>query len=209
MFRDQGYWAQETLNYSQPHFRLIKCANIINKISRGQKCDLLDVGCGPATLGTLLDPGIDYYGIDISIQQSAPNLIQSDITECGIGFEDRTFDIVVAFGLFEYMGDLEKQKMLEIRKCLKTGGTFITSFVNFGHRDVKMHPAYNNRLPVKVFADDLREFFKIERYFPTSHNWHATEPRREWFAKLQSPLKLNIPVLSPLLAVEYIFICSA
>lgn len=101
-YNDEAFWLEENLRYTKPHFRLEKCARIVNGLAKGAKCDLLDVGCGPATLGQLVAPNINYFGIDIAIQRAAPNLMALDIAHNEIKFGDKTFDIVVAGGLFEY-----------------------------------------------------------------------------------------------------------
>ena len=44
----KDFWSKENLEYSRPHYRLEKSARIINRIARGRRCTLLDVGCGPA-----------------------------------------------------------------------------------------------------------------------------------------------------------------
>src|SRR5262245_7199315 len=77
----RDFWSEENLKFTQPHFRLRKAARIINKMARGNECDLLDVGCGPATLMKLLDENIHYYGMDIAIQEPAQNLIEADFLE--------------------------------------------------------------------------------------------------------------------------------
>ena len=51
-----------------------------------------------------LPRNVHYYGIDIAIQDPAPNLREADILKEPVGFGGRTFDIAVAQGLFEYMG---------------------------------------------------------------------------------------------------------
>ena len=67
---------------------------MVNRIARGKDCDLLDVGCGPAALMRLLQKNIHYYGIDIAIHDSAPNLLQTDFVENPIKFENHRFDII-------------------------------------------------------------------------------------------------------------------
>ena len=74
-----------------PHFRMEKAARILNSISRNKQCDLLDIGCGPATLRQLLRSNINYHGIDIAIHNPAPNLIQADFLETPIKFYDKNF----------------------------------------------------------------------------------------------------------------------
>ena len=73
-------------------------------MAQGKTYDLLDVGCGPATLMHLLDQNISYHGIDIAIHEPAPNLIEADFLENPISFHGRKFDIVLAQGIFEYVG---------------------------------------------------------------------------------------------------------
>jgi hypothetical protein len=74
----KDFWSKENLKYSRPHYRLEKSARIINRIARGRRCTLLDVGCGDAALRSLLRRNIENYGIDIAIHDPAPNLIEAD-----------------------------------------------------------------------------------------------------------------------------------
>ena len=129
----KDFWRTENLHYSRPHPRMVKVAHIANSLARGRNCTLLDVGCGPTTLASLLQPNIDYYGVDIAIQEPAPNLLEVDLLQEPIGFDGRRFDIVVAQGFFEYVGKFQSQKLAEIADLLAEGGTFIASYVNFGH----------------------------------------------------------------------------
>lgn len=205
---DTDYWKEQSLRYSEPHYRLLKCANLINDICQGTSCDLLDVGCGPSTLSRYLRGNIHYYGIDLVIPRPAPNLIQANLAEQKIEFGDRTFDLISAFGFFEYIGDLQHQKLLEIDRILKPSGRFVTSFLNFRHRHAILQPAYNNMISIPEFSKDLGSLFHVDRIIPTSYNWVGTEPRRKWLSRLQMPLKINIPPLSSSLGVQFIFICS-
>lgn len=202
------FWNEENLKYLQPHYRLQKCARIINKIARGRECDLIDVGCGPATLAKLLDKNISYYGIDIAIHDPAPNLIEMDFLENEIGFGNKLFDIIVAQGVFEYIGGYQNQKLHEIKNILNENGKFITSYNNFNHIHKFIYQPYNNIKPINDFKSDLSSIFKIERCFPTSYNWMGREPRREKFKKIQMYLYMNIPIISRMFGVEFFFICS-
>ena len=49
----RDFWIKENQKHVPAHYRLQKAARIVNDIARGRGCDLLDVGCGPATLGRL------------------------------------------------------------------------------------------------------------------------------------------------------------
>ena len=131
----KDFWSKENLKFSRPHFRLRKSSHIVRGIAGNRELDLLDVGCGPATLMYFLPPNVHYYGVDIAIQDPAPNLPRQISCRSPIGFGDRKFDIALAQGFFEYMGEHQDEKLAEIRQVLKGHGRFITSYVNFGHRN--------------------------------------------------------------------------
>lgn len=205
----KDFWSEENLKYSRPHYRMEKAARLINRLARGQERTLLDVGCGPATLMSLLQPNIKYYGIDIAIHDPAPNLIESDFLEQPIRFGGQRFDIVVAQGVFEYVGKFQSQKFSEIAETLNKGGTFVLSYVNFDHRNRDVYWPYSNVQPFKDFRRSLAEHFEIRRFFPTSYNWNHWEPSRRLVRSINMHINLNIPLIGPVLAVEYFFICSA
>ena len=205
----KDFWSKENLKFARPHFRLEKSAWLINKIAGARSCELLDVGCGPAALQPLLRGNIAYYGIDIAIQEPAPNLIEADFLKTPIGFAGRTFDIVVAQGVFEYVGTFQEQKFAEIRDLLRPAGIFLASYVNFGHRDHGIYRPYSNIQKMSDFQESMSKYFVMDRTFPTSHNWNKSEPNRWLMRVWQMPMRVNIPIVSPLFAVEYFFICSA
>jgi len=215
----RDFWGQENLKFSQPHFRLEKAARLITKLAGGRlaggrlaggrELDLLDLGCGPAALQPLVPANVHYYGIDIAIQQPAPNLLEADLLASPIRFGDRRFDLVLAQGVFEYLGNHQAQKFAEIAGLLRgPGSTFVVSYVNFGHRDREIYWPYSNIQPLADFRASLAEHFVVRRQFATSHNWHHHEPVKEPVRTLNMHLNLNVPVISPKLAVEYFFLCS-
>jgi SAM-dependent methyltransferase len=205
----RDFWATENLKYVRPHFRLAKAARIVNRLARGRQCELLDVGCGPATLAALLSDNISYYGIDIAIHNPVPNLLQTDFLANPIHFGERRFDIIVAQGVFEYVGKFQSQKFAEIRQLLKAGGTFIATYVNFDHLHRYVYPPYSNVQSFDEFRKSLTQEFRIDRCFPTSYKWHHREPSGEFMKAIQMRINVKIPLLSRLFAVEYFFVCSA
>lgn len=207
-YRKKDFWSKENLRYQNPHYRLEKSAHIVTKLAAGADRSLLDVGCGPATLMQLLPANIGYYGVDISIPEPAPNLAEADVLENPIGFDGQKFDMVLAQGFFEYVGELQSRKFAEIASLLNRGGTFIVTYVNFGHHSRDLYFPYNNVQPVASFRADLARHFTIRKAFPTAHNWKHTEPNRKLVRAINMNLNVNIPVVSPKLAVEYFFICS-
>jgi SAM-dependent methyltransferase len=204
----RDFWIQENLNYAEPHFRLLKVGGLINRMAGTRACELLDVGCGPAALSRVIRPNIRYCGIDIAIHKPALNLREVDFVDRPIAFEGKTFDFVVAQGVFEYIGKMQDQKMSEIASLLRQNGFFITSYVNFDHRDARIYGPYNNVQPLDMFTASLKKYFNIQRALPTSHHIHAHEPNRWYMKKIQMLVNVNIPVLSRRLAVEYLFVCS-
>jgi len=207
-FYKRDFWIQENLNYAQPHFRLEKSARIVNRIARGKACDLLDVGCGPAALIPLLDSNIQYYGIDIAIHNPAPNLRQGDFIENPIAFDDRQFDIILAQGVFEYIGQFQSAKLLEISRLLRQGGVFVASYVNFDHLNRYEYEIYNNIQSVEEFSTDVKRYFRIDSVIPTSHHWRHNEPKRRLNKIIDMHINIQLPIISSLFTVENFFVCS-
>lgn len=203
------FWAAENLKYVKPHFRLAKAARIVNRLAQGKPCELVDVACGPATLATLLNKNIDYYGIDIAIHNPAPNLLQADFLVNPIQFGEKQFDIIVAQGIFEYIGKFQEEKLAEIKQILRKRGRFLVSYVNFDHLHRFVYQPYSNVQSFEEFRKSLARMFHIDRCFPTSHQWHHREPNHEVSKAIQMRINMKIPLLSRLFAVEYFFICSS
>jgi SAM-dependent methyltransferase len=180
---------------------------LVNKLAGDRDCDLLDVGCGPATLTQFLRPNIHYYGIDIALPNIRPNLVEMDIVQNPIRFNDHRFDIVVAQGVFEYLGEHEDRKLSEIADILMPNGRFVTSYVNFSHRSRNVYSVYNNVQPPDQFRRSLQNHFVVEHCFPTSHNWGHDEPSRRWLRVLNMHLNVRVPYVTSKLAVEYFFVC--
>ena len=204
----KDFWSTENLNYSAPHFRMRKLARTVSKLVGNRECDLLDVGCGPGAMQRLMPANVHYYGIDISIPEPAENLLELDILENSIGFRGMTFDLVVAQGMFEYVGEYQSQKFAEISKVLNADGKFVLTYQNFDHRHREIYWPYSNVQRPADFVADLGRFFSIERSFPVSHNWNHSQPRRTLMKMAQAHLNANVPVISPILAVDYLYVCS-
>ncbi len=208
-YYSSDFWREENLKYVDPHFRMLKCARIVTRLAEGRTPSLLDIGCGPATLKHLIPPTVRYHGVDIAIHQNDPNLREADIVKKPIEFGGSKFDIVVAQGFFEYVGDYESRKFDEIANLLAPGGVFVVSYVNFAHRKRIVYERYSNVRPIEEFRRDLSRNFRIRRCIPTSHNWSHMEPNRRLVRAANMRLNRSVPVLTPRLAVQYLFVCSA
>lgn len=207
-YYDRDFWVSENLKYERPHFRMEKVARLANGIARGRTCDLLDIGCGPAALMSLLSDNIRYFGMDIAIQRQAAYLLEADFVEKPIAFKGRRFDIVVAQGVFEYMGQFQLRKFAEISRILKPNGALVASYVNFDHRNRQVYWPYNNVQPMGEFRASLSSHFCVRRCFATSHRWHHDEPRKRLMRLLQSRVNGNVPWLSRNFGVEYLFVAT-
>jgi SAM-dependent methyltransferase len=204
----KDFWSTENLKYESPHFRMRKVARIVAQLAGPREYDLLDVGCGPGTLQRLMPPNVHYHGIDISIPEPADNLLEKDILQAPVDFRGMKFDFVVAQGMFEYVGDYQAEKFAEIAGILVRDGKFVLTYQNFDHRQREVYWPYSNVQRPAEFRADLARFFRIERSFPVSHNWNHSQPRRPLMKASQAHLNFNIPVISPILAVDYLYVCT-
>lgn len=201
------FWVEENAKYTRPHHRMRKVARITNGLAGTVPCAVLDVGCGPATLQGLLAPNVAYFGIDIAVHDPAPNLKESDVVEEPIGFGDRRFDIVVAQGLFEYLGAAQDRKLAEIAEVLRPRGWLVVTYVNFAHRRPNLYWPYSNIQTPERFRASLEREFVVERQLVTAHNWNHTEPTR-WFMRVANMhIDTRLPFVTPRLAVEYAYVC--
>jgi len=204
----RDFWRREHPKFQSPHFRLEKSARIINRLAGSRECELLDVGCGPATLGRLLSSNIQYHGIDIYISDPNPRYLEYDFLEAPIAFADKEFDIVVCQGVFEYVGDHQREKLAEIHSLLREDGRFLVSYTNFDHRAPHFDPSYTNICGLQDFRLDLCTQFKINRSFASSYNWYHGQPRRAVMKAIQMPINVNLPIIGRALGVEFFFDCS-
>lgn len=207
-FNKRDFWAKENLTYSEPNFRAKKLARMVGELAQAEACDLLDVGCGPTALRQVLDPNINYHGIDMAIHDPAPWLREVDLAQNPIAFDNKQFRFIVAMGVFEYMGKHQERKFAEIDKILEPNGKFIMSYVNFRHFRRKIYDMYNNVQSIQEMRNSLEKRFSVDQCFPECHHWRHKQPGKNALPAIQMKWERNVPVLSPLLAVEYFFVCS-
>jgi SAM-dependent methyltransferase len=205
----RDFWETENLRYAVPHFRLRKVARLVRKLAGSRELDLLDVGCGPGTLAGLLPASVRYHGVDIAIQRPAPNLLELDLTKEPAGFRGMRFDIVVAQGVFEYLGDMQSRVLGEIAGLFKDGGRFVCTYQNFAHRRASVYQPYSNVQQPADFRRDLARHFLIDQAFPTAYNWGHSHPRRALVRVPQERLAVNLPFFGRRLAVDYCYVASA
>lgn len=207
-YRDRDFWSIENLKFVEPHYRLRKSGRLIERLAGGRRCRLLDIGCGVGTLMTLLPPNIEYTGIDIAIHAPNDHLVELDFVGNPLRLEARQFDIVVAQGVFEYMGAVYPAKLEEISELMADNGSLVASYTNFHHRKPHVYSIYNNVQELEGFRRNIEKFFRIERSIPASYNWNHSQPQRKFVQSINRAICWNIPVVGRKLVVDYFFVCS-
>ena len=114
-----------------------KVISVINKLKiKGDK--LLDVGCANGDLTLRLKEALESsaaFGIEISPQRAeiarmkGINVIQMDIEEVPLPFDDSTFDVIICTEIMEHLYN-PSHLLRETRRCLKTGGNCIIMIPN-------------------------------------------------------------------------------
>jgi methionine biosynthesis protein MetW len=113
----------------------VKVREILAKLLRGNRCKVLDVGCGD---GSLLGPFCKYqkcYGVDVSeaqLKQAEARGIRTyraDLESKELPFDGECFDLIVCSETIEHLLDVDNL-LHEIHRTLRLGGTFILTFPN-------------------------------------------------------------------------------
>lgn len=136
-----GHWNDRARAFSSPHPRLRLIAGMV-AILPGDPLTLLDLGCGPATLETLLPSHIRYFGADVAGEvvphATAPERLEvADLNTGEEPFPGRRFDVVVASGIFEYIRD-PAAFMALLRRKVAPDGHLVLSYLNRQHhREVR------------------------------------------------------------------------
>ena len=79
---------------------------------------------------------------------------------------------------------------------------FVVSYWNFGHRNTEMYHAFSNVQPLDDFRIDLSRYFKVGRH-SRPRTIGATPARTGGLRAINMPVNVHIPLISPVLAVEY------
>ena len=128
---------QELLKPELSGDKVAKILNVINKLKiKGDR--LLDVGCADGNLTIHLKEALESsaaFGIEISQQRAeiarakGIEVIQMDIEETALPFDDSTFDVILCGELMEHLYN-PSHLLREIFRCLKPGGNCIIVIPN-------------------------------------------------------------------------------
>jgi len=112
---------------------------------RPPPADLLDYGCGSGSIArALAEVGYSVSGCDISpgMIRNARNMgvesavrirwIELNATEARLPFEDRSFDVIIASSVFEYLSD-PLASLRELRRVIRDDGLLLCTVPNVSH----------------------------------------------------------------------------
>jgi methionine biosynthesis protein MetW len=113
----------------------LKIREILKELLRGNRCKILDVGCGD---GSLLGPFCKYqecYGVDVSEAQLKKARLKGirtfriDLENERLPFVNDFFDFVICSETIEHLLDADNL-LQEIYRTVRLGGIFILTFPN-------------------------------------------------------------------------------
>lgn len=204
-----AYWENETQKYQEPHLRLKRLTGEINRLPLAAGA-VLDLGCGPGTLGRLIDRSrFKYFGVDVFKQELATGVYgQFDLdhdTWEQFPFR-RRFDVVVISGVLEYLSPVRIKELLQfIRQTLAAPETAIivtyTNFEHYARRPVNYHPAWTATWPIKKMLSVLADTgFQLIKKYPS---YYFILGRRLF------SLRIWLPWLSRRLGRQIIFVLKS
>ena len=166
---------QGQFNIHSPKFRLV-----MDKINDfGKNCKVLDIGAGYGVfLNHLLSQNIDAVGVEISqtaIEKGKEKygnlpLYEGDLTK-GLAFSKNLFDVIVCFGVVNYILDCIDFSFNEIKKILKPDGILTLSM---GFKDTNIF--FKDIVSCEQdFLNLVGKHFKIENFLVHYHEIEETE----------------------------------
>ena len=137
---------------------------------------VLDVGCGGGiNINRMAEKAKKVYGVDYSIEsvklsrevnrdligQGKVEVLEGDVQS--LPFEDNTFDIITAFETVYFWPNIEKS-FGEVKRVLKTGGTFMMGMESNGSDNIPMKIS-KKLIDMEVYSDDeMTGFLKANDY---------------------------------------------
>jgi ubiquinone/menaquinone biosynthesis C-methylase UbiE len=137
---------------------------LLEKNNLPQNCKILNIGAGTGEDLNIINKFGNVYAIDIN--QDALNLISSELVKekkimdvCTMGYEDNSFDAVLAFDVLEHIEN-DQRAVREIRRVLKKDtGVFIFTVPAFNFlfsthdKNLGHFRRYSKKGLKKLFAD--------------------------------------------------------
>lgn len=136
----------------------------------GARPRLLDVGCRDCALKPYVSAVADYIGVDL-VQNAQASVDYVVDVSAGLGFDDRSFDFVVALDMLEHLDDLEGglKELLRVSKK-----SLIVMLPNCAYITHRMHFFLRGRLGTDKY--DMRYGGNHDR-----HRWLPTQEQTDNF----------------------------
>jgi 2-polyprenyl-3-methyl-5-hydroxy-6-metoxy-1,4-benzoquinol methylase len=132
---------------------------------------VLDVACGVGYGSYILAAKArNVVGLDISkdaidfakLNYSAPNMEFTVSDVLSIPFDDKSFDLIVAFEIFEHLADTQKF-LNELKRVYKDGGMIILSTPNRDYpKSTVENPFHLKEYDLDEFTNEIRNVFPGE-----------------------------------------------
>ncbi len=158
-------------------------------IGEGRK--FLDIGCGRGVIsrflaseykGKITGIDIDQNELDIASRESPGDSVKYLVADArNLPFEDRSMDVVVAFGVLHHIYDWQKA-VQQVGRVLKVGGLFLTAELIYSQRLVNLDEKASYRFGIHNLDTNQLTRLLQDEGFITLHSetrkrlfWHDFE----------------------------------
>ncbi|MFA6106358.1 MAG: TylF/MycF/NovP-related O-methyltransferase [Patescibacteria group bacterium] len=187
------YWTAESRKYKKPHKRINEIYGEI--IKGGSGGSIIDIGCGPASLGEMLkNSNYKYAGVDVFMQKivfgryAVFDLEKDNFKNFPF---NEIFNVIVISGVIEYLSiDRVRELLRYLNSNLSNKDTkILITYTNFSHYSRKKktyHPLWVN---IRNIDDMKKEFksagFSIVKHYPSYYyisRRRLNVPHNAWFS---------------------------
>jgi len=155
-----GHFSEYAISALAPYFNSL-ASRLVSELNPGR---ILDLGCAKGFLVYAFRKlGVESYGVDISsyaLSNAPPEvrsyLFQNDLEHDKLPFSDKTFDLIIASGVLEWLSNYNFA-ISEAQRTLKDGAAFlmIADFSRASNPKYRRYrvSVYNKHFWVKVFKE--------------------------------------------------------
>lgn len=116
--------------------------------------------------------------------------------------------MVVALGVIRLHRTLPGRQIQGDPATAQSKRDVFDAYINFSHFRRRIYPAYNNIQSIPDMIKAILDAFQLAQVFPVSHHWRHKQSGKNALPRIQMHFDIDIPGISPWLAVEYFFTCK-